>query len=131
MVVAFFIPLHLLTDMPSFVFSSKLNSGSGAGRTSRPGRTSDSPWFLSGFETLVDWQTGRQHPFNRDKAEDVFIQSSYTSIYSIYKGVLRDPLNIYSCGQESQLAYPLFICSDYIVSVEFQKLNSVLFFHDN
>ncbi|OXB57783.1 hypothetical protein ASZ78_011733 [Callipepla squamata] len=32
--------------------SSKLSSGSGAGRTSRPGRTSDSPWFLSGSETL-------------------------------------------------------------------------------
>ncbi|XP_039593138.1 E3 ubiquitin-protein ligase UBR5 isoform X3 [Polypterus senegalus] len=32
--------------------SSKLSSGSGTGRTSRPGRTSDPPWFLSGSDTL-------------------------------------------------------------------------------
>uniref|UniRef100_A0AAY3ZX24 E3 ubiquitin-protein ligase UBR5 n=1 Tax=Denticeps clupeoides TaxID=299321 RepID=A0AAY3ZX24_9TELE len=31
---------------------SKLSSGSGAGRSSRPGRTSDPPWFLSGSDTL-------------------------------------------------------------------------------
>ncbi|XP_063054961.1 E3 ubiquitin-protein ligase UBR5 isoform X8 [Engraulis encrasicolus] len=31
---------------------SKLSSGSGAGRSSRPGRTSDPPWFLPGSDTL-------------------------------------------------------------------------------
>lgn len=41
-----------VTDFPSFVSSSKLSSVSGAGRSSRPGRTSDPPWFLSGSDTL-------------------------------------------------------------------------------
>ncbi|OBS75009.1 hypothetical protein A6R68_14463, partial [Neotoma lepida] len=43
-------PLNVLEQ--STIKQSKLNSSSGAGRTSRPGRTSDSPWFLSGSETL-------------------------------------------------------------------------------
>lgn len=46
--------LGLFCDCSTSCFfpRSKLNSNSGAGRTSRPGRTSDSPWFLSGSETL-------------------------------------------------------------------------------
>lgn len=43
---------RFVTDVPSFVSSSKLSSGSGTGRSSRPGRTSDPPWFLSGSDTL-------------------------------------------------------------------------------
>ncbi|XP_072269341.1 E3 ubiquitin-protein ligase UBR5 [Pyxicephalus adspersus] len=45
-------PDRLELSKPENNDGSKLNSGSGAGRTSRPGRTSDSPWFLSGSETL-------------------------------------------------------------------------------
>ncbi|XP_063307255.1 E3 ubiquitin-protein ligase UBR5 isoform X2 [Pelobates fuscus] len=45
-------PDRLELSKPESNDGSKLNTGSGAGRTSRPGRTSDSPWFLSGSETL-------------------------------------------------------------------------------
>ncbi|XP_075562225.1 E3 ubiquitin-protein ligase UBR5 isoform X8 [Pelecanus crispus] len=45
-------PDRLELGKPDNNDGSKLSSGSGAGRTSRPGRTSDSPWFLSGSETL-------------------------------------------------------------------------------
>ncbi|XP_041422518.1 E3 ubiquitin-protein ligase UBR5 isoform X11 [Xenopus laevis] len=45
-------PDRLELSKPENNDGSKLSSGSGAGRTSRPGRTSDSPWFLSGSETL-------------------------------------------------------------------------------
>ncbi|KAB1257822.1 E3 ubiquitin-protein ligase UBR5 [Camelus dromedarius] len=45
-------PDRLELGKPDNNDGSKLNSNSGAGRTSRPGRTSDSPWFLSGSETL-------------------------------------------------------------------------------
>ncbi|ERE60414.1 E3 ubiquitin-protein ligase [Cricetulus griseus] len=45
-------PDRLELGKPDNNDGSKLNSSSGAGRTSRPGRTSDSPWFLSGSETL-------------------------------------------------------------------------------
>ncbi|KAF4798084.1 hypothetical protein TURU_067051 [Turdus rufiventris] len=45
-------PDRLELGKPENSDGSKLSSGSGAGRTSRPGRTSDSPWFLSGSETL-------------------------------------------------------------------------------
>ncbi|KAG8133848.1 hypothetical protein E2320_011606 [Naja naja] len=45
-------PDRLELGKPDNSDGSKLSSGSGAGRTSRPGRTSDSPWFLSGSETL-------------------------------------------------------------------------------
>lgn len=45
-------PDRLELGKPDNTDGSKLNSNSGAGRTSRPGRTSDSPWFLSGSETL-------------------------------------------------------------------------------
>lgn len=45
-------PDRLELGKPDNNDGSKLNSSSGTGRTSRPGRTSDSPWFLSGSETL-------------------------------------------------------------------------------
>ncbi|MXQ94451.1 hypothetical protein E5288_WYG022440 [Bos mutus] len=45
-------PDRLELGKPDNNDGSKLNSSSGAGRTSRPGRTNDSPWFLSGSETL-------------------------------------------------------------------------------
>lgn len=51
-ILYFYFFFRFVTDFPSFVSSSKLSSGSGTGRSSRPGRTSDPPWFLSGSDTL-------------------------------------------------------------------------------
>uniref|UniRef100_A0AAR2J8U3 E3 ubiquitin-protein ligase UBR5 n=1 Tax=Pygocentrus nattereri TaxID=42514 RepID=A0AAR2J8U3_PYGNA len=45
-------PDRLELGKPDGSDGSKLSSGSGTGRTSRPGRTSDPPWFLSGSDTL-------------------------------------------------------------------------------
>ncbi|KAK6491509.1 E3 ubiquitin-protein ligase UBR5 isoform X6 [Huso huso] len=45
-------PDRLELGKPDGNDGSKLSSGSGTGRTSRPGRTSDPPWFLSGSDTL-------------------------------------------------------------------------------
>uniref|UniRef100_UPI00398F2B03 E3 ubiquitin-protein ligase UBR5 isoform X3 n=1 Tax=Pristiophorus japonicus TaxID=55135 RepID=UPI00398F2B03 len=45
-------PDRLELGKPDTSDGSKLSSGSGTGRTSRPGRSSDSPWFLSGSDTL-------------------------------------------------------------------------------
>ncbi|MBN3274321.1 UBR5 ligase, partial [Polyodon spathula] len=45
-------PDRLELGKPDGNDGSKLISGSGTGRTSRPGRTSDPPWFLSGSDTL-------------------------------------------------------------------------------
>ncbi|KAG2465140.1 UBR5 ligase, partial [Polypterus senegalus] len=45
-------PERLELGKPDGSDGSKLSSGSGTGRTSRPGRTSDPPWFLSGSDTL-------------------------------------------------------------------------------
>ncbi|KAJ8394592.1 hypothetical protein AAFF_G00043950 [Aldrovandia affinis] len=45
-------PDRLELGKPDSSDGSKLSSGSGTGRTSRPGRTSDPPWFLSGSDTL-------------------------------------------------------------------------------
>uniref|UniRef100_A0AAY5EXU1 E3 ubiquitin-protein ligase UBR5 n=1 Tax=Electrophorus electricus TaxID=8005 RepID=A0AAY5EXU1_ELEEL len=46
-------PDRLELGKPDGSDGSKLSSGSGAGRTSRPGRTSDPPWFLSDSDPLV------------------------------------------------------------------------------
>uniref|UniRef100_A0A8C1SP14 E3 ubiquitin-protein ligase UBR5 n=1 Tax=Cyprinus carpio TaxID=7962 RepID=A0A8C1SP14_CYPCA len=45
-------PDRLELGKPDGNDGSKLSSVSGAGRSSRPGRTSDPPWFLSGSDTL-------------------------------------------------------------------------------
>ncbi|KAG7270745.1 LOW QUALITY PROTEIN: hypothetical protein CRUP_010579 [Coryphaenoides rupestris] len=45
-------PDRLELSKPDGSDGSKLSSGSGTGRSSRPGRTSDPPWFLSGSDTL-------------------------------------------------------------------------------
>ncbi|XP_035381953.1 E3 ubiquitin-protein ligase UBR5 isoform X1 [Electrophorus electricus] len=45
-------PDRLELGKPDGSDGSKLSSGSGAGRTSRPGRTSDPPWFLSDSDPL-------------------------------------------------------------------------------
>ncbi|KAK1896054.1 E3 ubiquitin-protein ligase UBR5 [Dissostichus eleginoides] len=45
-------PDRLELSKPEGNDGSKLSSGSGTGRSSRPGRTSDPPWFLSGSDTL-------------------------------------------------------------------------------
>uniref|UniRef100_A0A8C1LJ30 E3 ubiquitin-protein ligase UBR5 n=1 Tax=Cyprinus carpio TaxID=7962 RepID=A0A8C1LJ30_CYPCA len=45
-------PDRLELSKPDGNDGSKLSSVSGAGRSSRPGRTSDPPWFLSGSDTL-------------------------------------------------------------------------------
>lgn len=45
-------PDRLELSKPDGNDGSKLSSGSGTGRSSRPGRTSDPPWFLSGSDTL-------------------------------------------------------------------------------
>uniref|UniRef100_A0AAX7U251 E3 ubiquitin-protein ligase UBR5 n=1 Tax=Astatotilapia calliptera TaxID=8154 RepID=A0AAX7U251_ASTCA len=45
-------PDRLELNKPDGSDGSKLSSGSGTGRSSRPGRTSDPPWFLSGSDTL-------------------------------------------------------------------------------
>ncbi|KAJ8386321.1 hypothetical protein AAFF_G00175170 [Aldrovandia affinis] len=45
-------PDRLELGKPDGSDGSKLSSGSGTGRTSRPGRTNDPPWFLSGSDTL-------------------------------------------------------------------------------
>ncbi|KAJ8353856.1 hypothetical protein SKAU_G00214230 [Synaphobranchus kaupii] len=45
-------PDRLELGKPDSSDGSKLSSGSGTGRTPRPGRTSDPPWFLSGSDTL-------------------------------------------------------------------------------
>lgn len=45
-------PDRLELSKPDSSDGSKLSSGSGTGRSSRPGRASDPPWFLSGSDTL-------------------------------------------------------------------------------
>uniref|UniRef100_A0A8C4DZ92 E3 ubiquitin-protein ligase UBR5 n=1 Tax=Dicentrarchus labrax TaxID=13489 RepID=A0A8C4DZ92_DICLA len=45
-------PDRLELSKPDGSDGSKLSTGSGTGRSSRPGRTSDPPWFLSGSDTL-------------------------------------------------------------------------------
>uniref|UniRef100_A0A8C9R671 E3 ubiquitin-protein ligase UBR5 n=1 Tax=Scleropages formosus TaxID=113540 RepID=A0A8C9R671_SCLFO len=45
-------PDRLELGKPDGNDGSKLSSGSGTGRSSRPGRASDPPWFLSGSDTL-------------------------------------------------------------------------------
>uniref|UniRef100_A0A8D3DHL8 E3 ubiquitin-protein ligase UBR5 n=1 Tax=Scophthalmus maximus TaxID=52904 RepID=A0A8D3DHL8_SCOMX len=45
-------PDRLELSKPDGSDGVKLSSGSGTGRSSRPGRTSDPPWFLSGSDTL-------------------------------------------------------------------------------
>ncbi|XP_072562057.1 E3 ubiquitin-protein ligase UBR5 isoform X7 [Paramormyrops kingsleyae] len=45
-------PDRLELGKPDTSDGSKLSSGSGTGRSPRPGRTSDPPWFLSGSDTL-------------------------------------------------------------------------------